>query len=233
MKNKYWISLGALLLLAGCEKNPIDRLTNPMSDGALSQSSGTLVIYDDEVKTAGGLGFIPHGENQSVDVRDAGSPRRTVNQIRYSWNGQDVLNGATAQHLFAGFSLPITSFLEDILTAQPKNLSSAGYTKMKFFIRGTLSDRCWVRIEGPGDGNNATATAQVNSRRQGDVSGGDFVLSEDWQEVTLTVPVGGASDDFSDIKTFLTVSVQFDQPAGTTQAGGGGVIYLDDIRYVQ
>jgi hypothetical protein len=215
-------------MFVGCEKNPVDRLTNPMPDGALSQTSGTYVVYDDELRTGGGLGYIPGGENQTADVSDFSSPRRTISQLRYSWNGQDVSNGSVLQHLFAGFSLPITSFLEDVVSAQPKNLSGAGYTKVRMQIRGTLSDRTAVRIEGPDDGAGGIVPVQVNSRRQGDVSGGDFVLTNEWQQIE--VPANG---QFSAVKIYLTVSFQFSQPFGTTQPGGGGEIFLDDIHYVQ
>src|SRR5690242_18227928 len=98
----------SLLLIGGWKRNPIDRLINPLPDGALSQSSHIYVLFDDEVKTGGGIGFIPGGENQTIELRDASSPRSGDNQIRYTWNGQDVSNGGIQQHAFAGFSFTIT-----------------------------------------------------------------------------------------------------------------------------
>ena len=218
--------LCAVFLLGSCKKNPIDRLINPVPDGAVSQTSGIFVIYDDELKTGGGLGFIPGGENQVITQVDASSPRRSDNQIRYSWNGQDVSNSGSLQHLFAGFSLLVTPDFSTFDSASAKNLNAnnAGYTKLTFYIRGTLASDTYVRIEGPDDGPGGITPARMESLPS---LTGTFTLTEDWQKQELTVPAG----DFNQVKSFLTLSIQYMQPVGTTVGGGGGTIYLDDIRY--
>src|ERR1041385_398507 len=94
-KNRICWAVCVAFILAGCKKNPIDRLVNPVPDGALSQTNHIFVIYDDELKTGGGLGLFPGGENQTITLLDASSPRRSDNQIRYSWNGQDVPDEGT------------------------------------------------------------------------------------------------------------------------------------------
>jgi len=194
----------------------------------VSQTTGIYTLYDDEIQTGGGLGFIPGGENQSIDLRDASSPRQTINQIRYTWNGQDVTNSGTLQHLFAGFSFTITPDFTTYATAQPKNLNASGanYSTLKMSIRGSLSSDTYLRIEGPDDGSGGT------TRRESiHGSAGDFSLTNNWQEITIpdagSIPAG----DFNSVKTYFTISFQFIQPIGTTAAGNGGTIYLDNIRF--
>ncbi len=234
MENKNFITLSILgVLLAGsaCKKNPIDRLSNPVPDGAVNGISGTYFIYDDDLKTGGGLAFIPGGENQSADVLDNSQPQLTLNQIRYSWNGGPVFDyeHGVFQYRFAGFNFPVSIEIDDLPTTPARDLSRANYTAVKLWVRGTLSDRTWLRIDGP-DTSPSGAHAQINSRRQGDISGGDFVLTNDWQEITLPVPL---ASNFSTIKTFITITIQFAPPFGTTSHGGGGTVYVDNIRYVQ
>lgn len=201
----------------------MDRLVNPNADGVLPQSSGVYMIFDDEIKTGGGLGLIPGAENQTIEVTDHTSPRRSIHQMRYSWTGKDVFNHDTGeyQHLFAGFHLFVPAFGSQLQSATPKNLAvSPPYTKVKFFIRGSLSQSTTLRIEGPDDGPGGNTPALIES-------GTDFTLTNDWQEITLTVP----ANDFNSVLIYLTITFQYDQPPRTEPAGDGGTIYLDDIRY--
>lgn len=214
--------LALFLTFVACKRNPVDRLTNPNADGIVPQSSGVYMIFDDEIKTGGGLGLIPGGDNQTIDVTDHSSPRRSINAMRYVWNGKDVFNFDTEefQHLFAGFNMFVPSDGSQLASTNPKNLSAPGYTKLKFFVRGSLSHATTLRIEGPDDGSGGNTPALIES-------GTDFTLTNDWQEITMTIP----ASDFNSVLIFFTISLQYDQPPRTEPAGEGGVIYLDDIHY--
>lgn len=209
------------ILAAGCKRNITDRLVDPNVNAAVPQSSGLFTVYDDELKTGGGLGFIPGGENQSIDLLDQTDPRRSIAQIRYSWNGNDVLSDGTPQHLFAGFSLLVSDDFTGLDSASAKDLSGPGYTQMKLFVRGGLGVDNSLRIEGPSDGSAGATPARMELTSS--------ELSSDWTEITLPVPAA----DFSAVKVFATFSIQYDQPPRTTNPGTGGLIYLDDIRYVR
>lgn len=212
------------MLVVGCKRNPVDRLANPVPSGALPGSSGIFVIYADELRTGGGAGFIPGGENQSLAFDDRSEPRHDNRAIRYEWNGGDVFDPSTGtvQHLFAGFVLPVTSSLADLDTATGKDLTATTtYMRLQFFARGALSTATKLRIEGPDDGSGGITPARMELDSS--------QLTSNWQEFTLNVPPG----DFSDVKVFLTISFQYEQPPRTESAGNGGVVYLDDIRYVQ
>lgn len=201
--------------MTACKKNPVDRLTNPLPDGDVSQSSGVYVVYDDELKTGGGLAFIPGGGNQFVDLSDVSEPRRTNRQARYTWTGADVAN----QHLFAGFDFLVTPDGSTLDAATAKNLSSAGYTKMTLYVRGQLAEGNALRIEGPSSGNSSFVPART------EISASD--LNNSWRQITLNVPAG----DFANVKIFAIFSIQYTQPPRTTNPGEGGTIFIDDVRY--
>ena len=215
----------SLLLLVGCKRDPTDRLVDSNLSGSVPQISGIFHIFDDELKTAGGLGFVPGGENQSIDLRDQSSPRGGLAQIRYAWNGGEVFNdGATPpgfQHDFAGFSLLVSQDFTTNVSAPARNLSAANYTQLIFSIRGSLSANTTVKVDGPDDGDSTTSTTS-RTLSASEVGSG-------WREYAIAIPIG----DFSSIKVFVTFTLQYAQPPRTTVAGNGGVIYVDNIRYAQ
>ncbi|MCG3206216.1 MAG: hypothetical protein KCHDKBKB_02949 [Elusimicrobia bacterium] len=205
----------SLLIVSSCKTNPIDRLTNPLPDGDVSQSSGLFIIYDDELKTEGGLAFIPGGENQTIDLSDVSEPHRTVRQIKYAWNGGDT----GSQHLFAGFQLLITPDGTTLASTNARDLSSAGYTQMTMYVRAQLSEGNTLRIEGPSNGDSNFVPARVELDAA--------TLGQGWMAINLAVPAA----DFSAVKIFATFSIQYAQPPRTTNNGLGGTIFVDELRY--
>jgi hypothetical protein len=211
------------LMLAACERNPVNRLSDPLADGVVPQSSGTYMIYDEELETGGGLGLIPGSGNQNITLADTSEPRRTLRQIRYTWNGQDVFNPdtMTVEHDFAGFSLLVSPDFTTITSASAKDLSSPGYTTLKMAVRGSLTANTKLRIEGPNT-DPPTFTSPILELDSSQLTG-------EWQDVSLAIP----ANHFSSVKAFVTISFQYTQPPRTTNPGDGGVVYLDDIRYVR
>lgn len=209
-----------LLMGTACKKNSVNKLTNPYSDGVVPNSGAPFYIFKEEVMGGGGVAFLPGGENQTIDFFDHSSPRRSVNQIRYSWNGEDVFDSAESefQHGFAGFYLSAGD--DPLAYNKTLDLSAAGYTQLKFFARGELSSDTKVKIEAPGDGHTTSVKMILDSTQ----------LSSSWQEFTL--PIGSITPNpFSNVRVFLVVTFEYTQPGRTTVAGDGGVIYMDDIRY--
>lgn len=207
-----------LLSMASCKRNPIERLSNPNPGGSVPQSSGIYTIYDDELKTSGGLGFIPDGGNQSIDMLNQDAPRRTINHIRYMWNGLDV----GGQHLFAGFSLILTPDFSSFSSVNGKDLSAPGYTKVKFYVRGALSSGTKLRVQGPAVGNETAPTVCAPPDCLEITS-----LSSDWTAQEFTI----SASRLSNVKVFFTASIQYEQPPRTTAPSDGGSVFFDDIRY--
>lgn len=220
MRNrKIFLIFLAGVIFSGCKKNPVDRLINPVPEGDVAPASGVYSIYNDEFKTSAGIGLIPGGENQTIELGDA---------IRYFWNGADVPDVGVQQHLFAGYSVIITPDFTTFDAAQPRNLNAgvATYAKLKFLIRGTLASDTYVRIEGPDDGSGGIVPIKIESLHG---LAGDFTLTDQWQEKEIVIP----SNHFDNVKVFFTLSLQYSQPSGTTVPGGGGTIYIDQVRYEQ
>lgn len=219
MMNPKISALALLLFVApACKKNPVDRLVNPVSDGAVPLSSGTFLIYDDEIKTGGGLGLIPGGANQTINLSDVSEPRRTTRHTAYSWNGR-APGVDPSSHTFAGFSFLVSPDFTTFSATPARNLSSFGYTKLRVSVRGSLAANVSLRIEGPSTGDEAFVPARTTLNS----------LNGAWQDVELTVPAG----DFTNVKVFATISLQYAQPPFTTNPGDGGTVYIDDIRYEQ
>lgn len=223
---KILLALLPVVLSIGCKGNPIERLVNPFGSGVVPQNTAPYVIYDEEIKTGGGAGFIPSDGNQSLVFDDRSSPRRSVFATRYTWTGGDVYNPEASppafQHLFAGFSFLVSPDFATLSSYAGRNLFDAGYTKLTLHLRANLSPNTVVRIEGPDDGPGGHTTVSA------DYTAADLIAS-DWNYIQLSVP----STHFSNVKVFATVSLQYQQPGGTTTPGAGGTIYLDDVRYEQ
>ncbi len=210
-----------LLSLSGCKKDTTGLLSNSLPDGVAPQSSGVFNIYKDELLTGGGAALVPGGENQSLSLEEFGAASEGRFNVGYTWNGGDVLNAGTLQHLFAGFMFPVTAGSAGLPTARGRDLSAPGYTKLVLSVKGALSNGTTLRIEGPSDGDTSVSPARVESGAT------TFSLTGQWQEITLAVPAAS----FINVKIFLTITLQYAQPPRTTVPGEGGVVYLDNIRY--
>jgi hypothetical protein len=214
--------LVAIFVLPGCEKDPVDRLTNPLSEGAVPGYSGTYIVYDDELKTGGNLALIPGGENQEIDLSDRSAPRGNLRQVRYTWNGLSVSTYPAGgyQQLFAGFIFMVGDDVNTLQSTPGRDLSGPGYTQMTFSVRGWLSEETSLRVEGPSTAETGFTPARV------DIDRSELSLNV-WKSYTLTVP----ATDFNNVRTFITLTIQYDQPPRTTLPSNGGTIYIDDIRY--
>ena len=223
------------LLLAGCNESPFGRTRDASGGGALGNfnSGSALVVFSSELKSGGGAFLYPGGENQTLSFSDTSNPL-SARSIRYSWNGQDV----AGQHVFAGFDLMHTPLLSQYDATPGRDLRSAGYTKVTFFARGSLSSNTFVKIEVADDGVSTTHDANCVSLS---VSGTDDApdgaglpcgrtdaLAGDWRQ--YAIPVSPAS--LNPIKDLFKATFIFTPPfVGSTQPGQGGVVYVDQIQY--
>jgi len=176
-----------------------------------------VVFGNGSLQTGGGVDFFPSAQNQQLafDFRDNchSGPRC----ISYFWNGQDVLNSGVAEHTFVGFDLLVSQNFSTLAGTPARNLSAAGYTKVTFWMRGSLSDSTQVKVEAPGTGNQSTLapTLIITS------------LLGSWQQFTVSAGPGA----FSNVKEFFKVTFVYNQPTGTTNHGDGGSVFIDDIHF--
>jgi hypothetical protein len=207
-------------LLGGCEKKPTDGLVDPNPGNAVAPTGQALVVYDDVLKTGGGMGLFPSNENQQIALDSTDGPHSGRRCIRYSWNGQDIPNPGTVpnpEHTFAGFDLVVSNDLTTLAAAPARNLSAAGYTTVTFWLRGTLSDSATLKVEAPGTGFTSTIAPSITVTS----------LSGGWQQFTINI----STADLISVKEFFKLTFVYTQPTGTTAAGGGGTVFVDDIQY--
>lgn len=190
---------------------------DPNPSNAVPVAGIPLSIYSDQLDTGGGLGLFPSSNNQQIDTASRDNPHSGRRCIRYSWNGQDVPNNGTPEHTFAGFDLVVSQDLTTLSSAAGRNLSAAGYTKLTFWLRGTLTENTTIKVEGPGNGNSNTILPSVTVTS----------LSNNWQQFTINASPG----DFNNVKEFFKLTFVFAQPSGTTVAGQGGTVFADDVQF--
>jgi hypothetical protein len=208
----------------GCDKAPARRLTDPTPEGAVSQGPGTWVLYDEDLRTGGGYYLIPNGGNQTLVAGSEEFASSGRKSIFYAWNGKEVLDSVLGlQHLFAGFGLLVAEDITQVNTTAAKDLSAAGFTKITFMARGSLSENTVLRVEGPGDGSGATILPRLEISRD--------QLTGTWTKFTLPASGAISSASFKSVKQYLNFTMVYSQPSATTGAGEGGSIYIDQITY--
>lgn len=227
MKNYIILIIGLLAVLpvfSGCDKEPMNKLVNPLQSNTTGNWSGVWTLYDDEVKTGGDImNYTTHeGVGLQFDCRD--NPHSGSQCIKFSWDGGDVTNyeDGKAEHDWTGFGMIVASSYLDY-TKYTKNLATGGFTKLSFWVRGSLNSNVYLRLEG-------------SNARYNDQSGTNC-----WQSYTTTRKVTSTwtkyefpiSGDLTAVKDYLRVIFRYDMDynADTPNTGrsNGGTIYLDDI----
>lgn len=207
--------------ITGCDRHPFKKVSTLRDEGLLPSVNATFIVYDDELKTGGNLFVFPGGENQTVELKWQDRPYRGKNCIMYSWNGRDVNDGnlGITRHDFVGLDLVVSEGSGDFAASSSLDLSAGAYAKATFWIRGTLSEGTTLKVESPDDGSTATAAPQLLITS----------ISETWQKNEITI----AASDLTALKEFFKITFVYTQPTGTTTPGGGGTVFLDDIRLEQ
>jgi hypothetical protein len=232
-----------LLVVAGC-KNPFDSTRNASGGGPTGTFSGssTFVIFYNELVSGGGAFLYPGSDGQSLSFNDTSNPIG-YRSIRYSWTGQPVSNPGCSPdptHNFAGFDLMHTPTLDTYLTTPGRDLSKAGYTKVTFYARGSLSSRTLVKVEVASAQNPSVCVPLHAACISLSVSGTDDddnnpcgvtgTLTSSWQH--YSIPVDGST--LTAVKNFFKSTFIFnDLYPGSTTPGQGGTVYFDQILYQQ
>jgi hypothetical protein len=221
MNKKILIFLISLIILsaAGCsKKNQLENLADPTSEHALNTWSPEWVLYDNEIKTGGGIALYTNGSAQVLDVlfNDAGNNKA----IRFSWNGDEVFdyNENRNRADFTGFGLTTSvDMIKNIAAFNARDISGGGYNTLTFSLKGELSNYTSVIIEGPQDSNSNCDSQEFNK---------DTITSE-WKDYSFTL----SKADLSKIKSF--VNVIFAYRGNYNTKGSGGTVYIDNIRLLK
>jgi hypothetical protein len=232
-----------LLLAGGCKKSPIERTQDAASPTALGQFAvaPTFRIFSSELMTGGGAFEYPGGDNQTLSFEDR-SNALSQRSIRYSWNGQPAGTPSNGElpGKFAGFTLmyvPLQAQYDATAATSGRDLRAAGYSKVTFYVRGSLSTNTSLKIEGPDDAQGPIVppciTLSVDGSANECAGGAETpqVLDGTWRQHTLHVPPGA----FASVKDFFKATFIYTFPLGDSlpgQAPGqGGTVYFDQIQY--
>jgi hypothetical protein len=219
------------MLLGSCNKNPFDRTQNASGGGPTGTFTGShsFVIFNNELSSGGGAFEFPGSDAQSLSFDDMSNPisRRS---IRYSWTGQSV----AGQTLFTGFDLMHTPTLATYASTPGRDLRAAGYTKVTFFARGSLSTRTLIKVEvaepsstpGPCISLSTDGTLDDNVNVGSTPCGNLGVLSGSWQQYTIHFP----TSDLAAVKDLFKATFIFNPMTGAP-SGQGGTVYFDVIQY--
>jgi hypothetical protein len=230
-------SLLVALLFTGCNKNPFDRTRDAAGGptGSIS-AGGNFVIFSSELMSGGGAFEYPGSEGQTLTFDDTSNPI-SHRSIRYNWTGQAVSNPGTAcnpEVTFAGFDLMDTPTQATYGSTPGRNLSAAGYTRVTFYARGSLSTDVDVKIEVASTGNPpdpclTLSTNGSDDQCAGDMDTGTKALGSSWQSYTISVP----NTALSNIKDFFKATFVYAPPGAACgiPAGQGGTVYFDVIQY--
>jgi len=216
------IFLALILLAAGCNRLPTERLTDPAPEGAVPDANvSTWVLFEDEARTGGGAYLFPEADNQELVIGTDETAFAGKKSIRYLWNGGPVPDPTFGnQHAFAGFGLIVSNDGTGLPTAAPRNLTDAGFTKITFWAKGSLSENTILRAGGPGEGTGASTLPRLDIARS--------ELTGDWKKFTIT---GIPDAQWRNVKEYVLFVFVYTQPTATTNPGQGGVVFIDQIAY--
>lgn len=199
--------------LSGCDRKPINKLVNPTVNNTTGNWSGRWVIYDDELRTGGGVSTFTTFDGVSLDFASRENPFSGSTSIKFFWDGGDVTPyspaGSSPEHTWTGFGL-IVAVKTDDYNAFSKDFSAAGFNKLTFRARGSLNSGVVLRVEGPQFGAASPAGFWEGA------------ITDQWQQYTVDL------DPQTTINAYLNIILKY-TGAGR---GNGGTVYIDDIELV-
>ena len=200
-----------LTVLAGCSKNPVSKLIEPVTVNKSQSWTTDWRIYEDELKTNGGVLMIGWGNGFVIDFESRENPYQGVKCMKVYWDGGTVTISGGSTDLYTGFSLIAAKDYNDYLSVS-KDLSPGGYTKLSFYARKSfMSANTVLRIESP---NGSNTSIVPNNVWQG-------TLTETWAQYSMDI-----SGSLSSARHFVNIVLK------TTDGlkGNGAIVYIDEIR---
>ncbi|RLD18982.1 MAG: hypothetical protein DRI36_00040 [Caldiserica bacterium] len=203
----------ALLILSSCGKNIEERLKDPANDPLFYKGdySGVFMIYEDELKTGGGMMFYASPDNQELDFFYSDDGNKV---IRYYWNGGEVFdyNSESYQHNWCGFGLIVGHSWEEAEEVS-MDFSGIGYSKLKFKVKGYLSQNTVLKIEGPKKAGSSEVADYI------ELDSSD--ISYSWKEFSLPI----SSSSLKDFNIYVGIIFE------ATEKGSGGEVFIDSLRF--
>lgn len=216
--NKRLITLLSFCLLfviffTSCERYPIRSLLGIPEQ--IDSWPDIWYLYDDEINTKGSLApyrwedspYCADWNKVKLDFACTSHPKNGRKCIQFTWVGNVNDPGKS----FFGFGLKAREYGQ---AYKYIDLSTSGYTNLKFWIRGNLYTNCTFEIKIP-----KTETTYWVEKKLSDVE-----ITSSWTEYAISLP---EIEEMTEIEYDVSISLVTD---GITN---GGTVYLDDIRFTR
>lgn len=213
-KNKILLLILAFFcmgIFVSCDRYPIEAIVG--IPGRIDSWPNPWYIYDDQINTRGNMEpyrwvddkWCASWNYAKVDFSRTDGAKSGHKCMYFTWIGNSSdTSGAT----YFGFGLMAREVLGEKIA-----LGKAGYSNMKFWIKGSLNSNCQFKIEIPGTSVAKTVTASE--------------LSSQWQEIVVPMSSIGPSDEVEFALALSLAAIDGDVKTN------GGTVYLDDIRFVK
>jgi len=203
------------LSLVSCERYPITDLHSIPSP--VKSWPYPWYIYDDEINTKGAFAPVMFDDDShtgdtvpaDLDFDYNHGTYRGRACIKFDWYPK---NGKK----WCGFGLASTEDYQNPHSA--KDMTTSGYTKLKFFVKGRISYGAKVTVGIPRTDNNGGNLLPIDSE---EITG---ISNDVWTEKAIILNQTRAS--WATQKYYLSVTIEGENSNGAT-------IYLDDIRFVK
>lgn len=200
-----------VICFTSCERYPVSALLG--IPNKIDSWPDIWYLYDDEINTKGSLAPFKwesytgcaDWDKVSLDFACKYHPKNGRNCMKLTWVG----NSQDPSSTYFGFGLMATEYDGGII-----NLSTSGYTNLKFWIRGHLYNGCSFKIEIPKKNGGSWINCELTN----------VDITSNWTEYTIPLPY---IEDMTEIEYDIAISLIAD---GTTN---GGTVYLDDIRFTK
>lgn len=224
------IILLTALFLTSCERNPMERLSDPFPGGALNAWSGVFKVYDDDLITGGNVAFIPSdlappNNNMTIDFKvTAENPPEGDKCLKYTWTGLDLYWGSAVknEHDWAGVTFIVATHWSLYNSTPSKDLTPGGYTKITFKAFALIDSDTYVKFEGPL--SMTTAPPNRGGTRYLRLNSSEL---ENWQTYTINFN----TNDFKSVKDYFKIVIEYPKGINSPLYGKGGTVFVDDIRY--
>lgn len=213
--NKRLITLLSFCLLfviffTSCERYPVRALLG--LPNKIDSWPDPWYLYDDEINTKGSLApyrweddpYCADWNKVKLKFDSTNHPKNGRKCIQFTWVGNVNDPGKS----FFGFGLMATEYMGGIV-----NLSTSGYTNLKFWIRGNVYTNCTFRIEIPKKSGGYWVRRDL-----------DVEITGNWKEYAIPLP---DIEEMSEIEYDVSIALIAN---GITN---GGTVYLDDIRFTR
>ena len=200
--------LFCIICFASCERYPVRALLG--IPDRFDSWPNPWYLYDDEINTKGSLEPFKwesytgcaDWDKVKLDFACRNNPKNGRKCMQLYWEG----NSQDLSSTYFGFGLMATEY-----TGRTINLSTSGYTTLKFWIRGQLNANCSFTISIPKNEEQSWVFRTLSNSE----------ITQNWTEYTIQLPY---IEDMTEIEYDIAISLIAD---GVTN---GGTVYLDDIR---